>query len=362
MKACIVLVLSAGGCGGCDEPRTESGRDAADVPADVLDGKPDAPADAPPDSPDAPPDAYVAYPPECTTAPATLRDVSPRVIGDLALSGNVLYISAYEQANTGDISNSVILSIDLTTANEAYAPVTTAGFALLVAVGQDVFASITDSGTILRLHPGVAPETLITGRPSAGAITADATHVYWSEQATPGDPAVVKRRLLAGGTVESVLTCDRAYQLFVVGTDLYCVPLTGSVLHVAKDGSGQVAAITTNGYPIISTIHDGADLYSVGFTVYPQLDRIPLPDGPLALMYEGPTLGQRYAGLAATSTHFYVTEQNVGVRRFRRTNLATSVIATDYVSTGDPIIWNNRLYYATASATDTQHWLRYCVD
>jgi hypothetical protein len=313
--------------------------------------------------PDGPPDAYVAHPPECATGPATLLDVSPRTIGDIALAGDVLYISAYEQANTGDISNSVILSIDLTTGDEAFAPIATAGDAGLVAVGDDVYASIAAGGTILRLHPGVTPETLITGRPWVGAVTVDATHLYWGERATAGAPDAIKRRPLAGGTVEDVVTCDRATQLFVVGADLYCVPFTGSVLRVAKDGSGQVSSFSsTDSYPLVSTILDGGVLYIAGFSVYPQLHRIPLPSGPKTLLHEATTFG-RFTGIAATSTHFYVTHFDEGIRRFRRTDLANTVIAMDYIRFGDPVIWNDRLYYATASFTDAyQRWLKYCVD
>lgn len=355
------MFVAAGACNEASHSRrdaaVETTDDASDAPGvdAAIDGPPDA-------SIDGPPDAYVAYPPECTSGAATLIDLSPREIGDTALSGTVLYISAYEQADTGDVSNSVILSIDLTTGNEAFAPITTAGDASLVTVGSDVYASISTGGTIMRLHPGDTPATLITGRPSAGAVTADSTYLYWSERATPGDPDALKRRLLSGGTVENLITCNQATQLFVIGNNLYCVPFTGSVVSVAKDGSGQVTAYTTNGYPLVSTIHDGSELYFAGFSVYPQLHHMPVPAGPISLLHESATFG-RFTGLAATSTHFYVTHMDQGIRRFRRSDLATSVISADYVVTGDPVIWNNRLYYATASFTDAdQHRLRYCVD
>ena len=112
----------------------------------------------------------------------------------------------------------------------------------------------------------------------------------------------------------------------------------------------------------MSTILHGSDLYLAGFSVYPQLHRIPLPAGPPALLHEEAAFG-RFTGLAATSTHFYVTHMDEGIRRYRRTDLADSLVAMDYVRVGDPVLWNNRLYYATASFTDAdQHWLRYCVD
>jgi hypothetical protein len=159
-----------------------------------------------------------------------------------------------------------------------------------------------------------------------------------------------------------VVTCDQASSLFVVGTNLYCVPFSGSVLRMAKDGSGQVEGLGSNGYLIAATILDGAELYHVGFSVYPRLQHTPLPSGPIGVLYEGTSVG-RFMGLAATSTHFYVSHMDEGIRRFRRSDLTSTLIAMDYVRLGDPVIWNNRLYYATGSFTDAaEHWLRYCVD
>jgi hypothetical protein len=353
----------------CGHPRNTN---TADALADALD---DASGDTAldtgidvaidvPMSVDAVADVPASTSPACTTAPTILLDVSPRRIGNLAFAGNVLYVSAYQVDGQSNVTNAVVLAIDPITGAEVAAPLAMAGAPLVWSAG-DVYASDLGAGTIWRLHPGDAPVAVVTGRLSPMAVTTDGAYLYWSEKnQTFGMKDLVQRRLIAGGPVELVMTCDGARSLIVVGDELYCAAFVDGVLHGPKVGPGTdtPASIPFDGYPLSSMTLDGNVLYLVNAFNNPRLFRIPLPTGPAVLVDELPILG-RYSGLAMSSDTFYTIEQDSGLRRIDRATLAHHLIPDTTFSNGVPALWNNQLFFERSTPTSSgQPLVLHCVD
>jgi hypothetical protein len=351
-----VVATVSGGCDGCEHP-SQARADAVDPDATAdaeLDAARDAAADA---ARDATIDASNVVSPACTTTPTQLLDVSPSQIDRMALVGNTLYVSVYQ--NTGQV-----LAIDLTTGAPSDPPLATSGATSLFAVGGDAFATDATAGTIWRLHPGTTPTAVVTGRPTPTVATSDGTYVYWAESDGTGNPAIVRRQLLTGGTVGTVMTsCAFAHRLFVVGSTLYCLEFqAGAIEYAPSDGSSGPTSIGTDGYPADSMILDGNSFYIAGGYNYPRLWGVPLPSGPATKLHELTTFG-RYAGLAATPSYIYTVDTGAGIARFDRTTYTPQVIHSSVLDGGDPVVWNGQLYYAEQNPqTSGLRYVMHCID
>lgn len=289
-----------------------------------------------------------------------LVDASPRRITNIAAAGSVLYFAAYT-SNNGTISNAEVLAVDIATGAPVGTPLSTTGAPAVWAVGNDVYASdYSASGTIWKLQAPAAPVAVVTGRNKPGAVTADATHVYWAEEV--GSSTVVRRKAFANSTVEDVMTCASPRRLIVDATDLYCAPLQSSVLRAPKSGGQTVTIPVGSGYAVSSMVQDGTNLYVVNVYNYPQLWRVPMPDGPASLVKQVPEIG-RYEGLAISPTYFYTVDSNYGVRRIHRTSLDVDRIYNALFVTRAPLLANGRLYFlANNPQLAGPNYVMHCVD
>ena len=350
----FVLTLVACGSSHHDKPDAPAG----DAPADLAI---DVPADAAADAPaDAPIDAAPDLDPSCPSAPTILVDVDPRRIDTMANVANVLYVSAHNPSNASD---NVVLTLDAGTGASLASPLVPAA-SVAVWPGPDAAyaAEGRANGSIWRLVPGHAPVELITGRASPGVVTSDGTYVYWSEGST------VERRLIAGGSIEPVMTgCTMPSRLVVDASELYCLEFqNGDVKHVAKDGSGTVITLATDGYPAVTLVEDATNLYVANMYNNPRVFSGPKPSGPLGIVTQSPDLG-RYLGLAVAPYHFYVANQEGYVEEINRATHAVHKINilnnTTYGSPSlDPILWNDQLLVAASAYTTSGiRYVLHCV-
>src|SRR6185312_13449144 len=166
------------------------------------------------------------------------------------------------------VSDNALIAIDLTTGVAAAPIAQVSQVEVWSALGNVYMSEYRDDGTIWQIHPGSAPVALVEHLATPTVVTADNDYVYW---ATIGN--TVQRRLIAGGSIETVMTCTGAARLIIDDTDIYCAEgFQGYVLRALKDGSSipdEIGTTITN-YPIVSMIKDGAALY------YANLD--PMPD------------------------------------------------------------------------------------
>jgi hypothetical protein len=329
----------------CHKPAAQPQDPLPDAPA--VDAAIDAPIDAPQIGMDAPP------PLPCTSQ-QTLLDVSPRQLGGIAVSGNVLYASVYKLEGT-TLSETAVLSIDLTTGNEAAPPHVTSAIVTLAAAGDDVYASEhAASGTIWRFRPGTPPTQVITGLSGPRVTTADGDYLYWTEQPASSTTGIVRRRLIAGGPIEDVMSCDGAMRLLVVGDDVFCAN-TG-LTRAPKTGGGAITSIpyAKQGYYITSMVADQSDIYFVNIYNNPQAYRVAAPNGPAVLLKQLETFG-RFNGLALSGDHLYAIDQDTGLWRIHRTTGQADRILSTVLLDYDPVIWNGSIYFSSATLTSSGH-------
>jgi len=347
------LVLVAG----CSSPA----HGLADAARGIEDATVDAAPDAAPDArPDAPPDAAVSTSPRCTTTPTILLDTSPRVIGNMALAGDTLYVGAY-QVNNSTVSDNALIAIDLTT-GVATAPVAQAAqVQLWSALGNVYMSEYRDDGTIWQLHPGAAPVALVEHLATPTVVTADSDYVYWASAAN-----IVQRRLITGGPIQTVMACNEPSRLVIDDTDIYCAEgFQGHVLRALKDGTSLADTITTmgNDYPIVSMIKDGAALYYANLDPMPDLMQINPVTSSASVFFKSTAPG-RYTGLAATSDYFYLSNPFAGgLQRIQRATHAVETIVTDIGIYYDPVLWNKHVYYETQNPQASgERYVMQCVD
>jgi hypothetical protein len=344
----------------------------------VIDSASDAPIDTPVDAAvDAPPDVVLVDAPlgepRCTSGPTTLVDTSPRRITMIANVGNVLYVAAYDPSVTTD---GEVLALDPATGAAVASPLMLSTSGAVWGASDAAYATEgTTNGSIWRLVPGLNPVELITGRPTPTVVTSDGAYVYWSEKnPTANQPELIKRRAIAGGAIEQVMTgCALPYRIVVDATDLYCVEFqSGTVLRAPKDGSAGATTVPYSGtigggYPVATLIQDGASLYLANFYNNPQIWGATKPSGPFTLIKQNPDIG-RYLGLAATPQHFYASNAEGMIDQVDRTTHSLVPIQimnnVDHgAPSGDPIIWNGQLYVVADNYTQAGNRLvLHCID
>ena len=169
---------------------------------------------------------------------------------------------------------------------------------------------------------------------------------------------------IAGGTIAPVTDCASPISLIVDGGYLYCSEVShDDILAVATDGSGGgtiKATGTAGSYPAVAMT---AQAGHVDFSVLdapPELWDAPEPAGS-ATQIAIPSMG-RYTGLAGTGTYLYV-DDDVGLQRIRRSDLATETLYAHTGMQGNPIIAGSQLYFlANDPAQSGQRYVMHCVD
>ncbi len=339
MRGVVFVAFALLGCG-----QKQPGSPDAEAPADLLVDTPIDTAVLPPDvTPDAPP-------PSLCTAFTTLIDVSPRRLANIARSGPTLYASAFAFDGV-TASDPVVLSIDLTTRIVDPTPLATASVSVLSAAGDDVYA-IETGGTITRLRPGEQPQVVITNRLNPRAATADGGFLYWTEENPASGQDLVRRRLIAGGPIEEVMSCENPFRLLVVGADLYCA---GRVLeHAPKAGGGPTTRVgnSDTGFFIPTIVEDGGMIYFGNSEAnHPTLFEVE-PPNPATKIHQQVMFG-RYSGLAVSPTFVYAIADETGLWRFdRTTHLAEQLVSTTLLNQ-EPVRFNGELYVQSATATSS---------
>jgi hypothetical protein len=305
---------------------------------------PDSGGDAPPD---APPDAGPPAASTCAATASILVDVAPSRVGQIARVGDTLYVAAYDYDNA-DL-NPRVLAYDLTTGTPSASPFFLTQIRPQLWPGDgEVWVSDYSAGSIWRLRPGMNPEEVVTARPKPGAVTAEGGYVYWGETEPPSnEQSVIRRRLITGGAVETVTTCN-AIDLVVVGDDLYCADFLHGIKRAPKSGGNAVSISSPSSYPIPSFTRDGNDLFFVTLKPTAEIYRLPIPNGPASLVTEL-TTPSRYSGIAASSQFIYLTGDG-GVRRIHR---PTNLLETSYSGTlcaEDPVLWNGQIVFVKKDA------------
>jgi hypothetical protein len=344
-----LVVIGLVGCSS-QHAAVDSGTDARNADADIGDdAAPDALFDASIDAP-----SFVASP-ACTTTPSIMFDSMTRQIGNIARSGNTLYVSAYAVVNS-TATDPVIIPIDLTTGTAGTAFIPDHPVALWVG-GGDVYASErADDGTIWRLHDGGSPVALVQHLPTPTVVTSDDAYVYWGEVS-----GLVKRRALAGGAITPVTTCDPSRELVIRGDQLYCA-YNGFVFRTAKEGAGQpiYMSSTATQYPIAEMIQDGS-IYYITLDPMPDIFTVDTTTDAAVRLNQLTSIG-RYYGIATSSDYFYISEGS-GLRRMSRSTFASTVIAPATGAQANPIVWNGQLYFAMMNQQDPGlHYVMHCID
>ncbi len=311
-----------------------AGEDAFEIDARSIDGAVDAPPDAVPDAP--PP------PSMCSSTASLLVDVAPSRISNIVRVGDTLYIGTYElDENTQNDTNARLLTYNLTTGMPAASPMAFQSRPYLSGGDGEAWASDFASGTIWRLQASASPTAIVTGRPNPGAVVAEGGYVYWAEAVPPSQQeTVIKRRLVAGGTVEPVTTCDNPRDLSIIGNDIYVGDFFQGVISRAPKTGGTAVPITSNGYPLMSMVRDGNDLYFVTLKPTAEIYRVSTPNGPATLVKEMTDVG-RFEGIALSPTYIFVAG-DYGVRRIRRTTNVMEPIYTGGCGE-DPVLRNNEI-------------------
>ena len=331
----VVLMIAA-----CDSPRSPA------IDAPVADTVPDVDAqidDAPIDAADAAIDAPVSTSPRCTTTPTIFWDVSPKVLGNIAHAGNLLYVSAYTSSAAGP-SDAVIITLDLTTGLQVGADQPTARPVALWESASAVYgADAADDGTVWKLEPGQAPVAFLEHVPTPGPALEDGAYLYFTDHAWNLPNGMVRRRLISGGPVEDVIPCNDARDLMIDGASIYCVGWQ-SVLRGLKAGGGLPESVSVpDSYPFVSATIAGDAIYYV--RLFNRLYRQPLFGSSATSVHETTMIGSRYVGLTATSDVVYVVDQNWGIWRIDRTTYAAQHIVHAPSIAGDPVVWNDQLFY-----------------
>jgi len=341
----LVVLLVA-----CSSPSHALSPDAS-KPESAIDAAIDARADSPLDAP-----TIHTFSPTCSTTPSVLLATGVRIIGNMARAEDTLYVSAYQaDPNTGTISDNALYTIDLTTDIATFSagavPVE------LWPAGDNVYESEAQAdGTIWQLRPGLAPVALVQHLPTPTVVTADHDYVYWADSSD-----TVQRQLLAGGPIETVMSCASATRLVIDDLYIYCSSAE-HIMRALKAGGGTVDEVVTmiTDYPVTSMIKDGAYLYDVTLDVFPDLLRI---DGTTGTLIDKLSTSGRYAGLAASTDYFYIADLNHGLRRIQRTTYADELIVDHYGVLLDPVLWNHDLFYEDQDPQlFGERYVMHCVD
>jgi len=341
----VALLVFAAALIACNEPRPARSDAPIDVVIDAsvdaaIEAQVDAQVDAAIDAfaPDAPSSS-----PSCAGGATTLLDVTPKQLASIKRAGDVLYASAYLY-DSMTVSAPVVYAVDLMTGQTIGMPHATNAAVALYASGDAVYGpEYIENGTIWRFRPGMAPEALVTQRPYPGPVAADESYVYWVE-ATSGANDAVKRRLIAGGPIENIMTCTDVYELLLDGASLYCVGFTGITWGLKAGGSIPQGISMPSTYPIFTALIDSGVLYYVDFGVYPELYAVNLFGSSAALVKREPEIG-RCNGLETSRDYYYTVDVSRGIRRIHRGDLTTELIVPSFIVAGDPVLWNDQLYY-----------------
>jgi hypothetical protein len=270
---------------------------------------------------------------------------------------DTLYISTFDLENPGsgpEVVAGRVIAVDLVGGTQVTLLPGTIDYSLWAADGWAYAAEYsTASGTIWRFKPGTAPTALITGRPNIRVVTADATHVYWAEK-LDSTTDVVKRQLISGGAVETVMNCRSAWALSLDDQNVYCEEFDHNLLRAPKTGASALPIATSN-YAYAGMVRCAQSLYATNVGTK-TIQQVPMPDGPGTTFATVDGIG-RFYGIAATAAHFYVTPLAVGIVRVSRTDATYDVIAPDEASEGTPVVWNGQLFYYNRDIG-----VRRCVD
>lgn len=342
----VALLVVSASLVACKDPSPARIDAPFDIGLDVaIDAPIDAPIDVAIDAPvDAAIDAYVpdapSTSPSCAGGSTTLLDVSPKQLSSIKRAGDVLYASAYRyEANS--VSGPVVYAVDLTTGQTIGTPHATATPVSLYAAGDSVYGpEYIENGTIWRFRPGMAPEALVANRPWPGPVAADESYVYWAE-ATSGANDMVRRRLLAGGPIEDVMPCNDAYEVLLDGVSLYCVGRSGITWGLKAGGSIPQGISIPSSHTIYTALVDSGALYFVNFE---GLFAVNLFGNSAVHVEQAPEVG-RYIGLETTRDYYYTVRTDRGIRRIHRTDLASELIVPSLLIAGDPVLWNEQLYF-----------------
>jgi hypothetical protein len=342
MRGVVLVAFALCGCGD---------KRGATPDAEVVDSPTETPVDTavlPPDSsPDSMPDAAT---PSLCTAPATLVDVSPRRIANFVRSGSTLYTSvfAFDGVNATDAA---VLAVDTATGAIAPSPLLTSTPAAVFAVGDDVLVVEFLGGTISRIHPGDPPTVLITNRLKPRAATADAEFLYWSEENPAGPADFVRRRLLAGGPIEDVMTCENSFRLLLVGPELYCA---GRRLQHAPKAGGQTTQVTNpiEGFFIPTLIEDAGTIYFANSEAN-HSTLFEVGAGDIAVKLHQLTGFGRPTGIVAAPAFIYMVDEDSGLWRVDRTTHVAEHLINTVSLGGTPVRFNGEFYLQASTPTSS---------
>ena len=354
---CTVALMLAllSGCNHHAAARDASGAPAA-MDAALADGAPDAAldaADAP--GPDAACPGYTSdapgpvASPACTSGATMYADFGTSLTTNMVRVGSTLYAGVYDTAGPGGaVTAGRVMAIDLDSGAQSMV-LSRSGAAYHMSTANDwVFAAESGTdGSIWRWRDGEAPAAVLTHRSTLGAVTADATYMYWNEAPSGSvDANLIQRQPLCGGPIDTLIAgCTSTLGLVSDGQHAYCASFGHDVYAAAADGSSS-GTIAYSSYPWTSLILVDSTLYGtdVGdLTIH----AIPTPGGP-ATTFASTTTGGRFLGLAASDAYLYATSTG-GIYRIDRANGAYTQLTSDSAE-AYPVLWHGQLFYLTRSA------------
>ncbi len=348
MRGVVLVAIALLGCG-----KNQTASPDAEAPGDsVADSPLDTAIDTPIDTAVLPPDVTPDAPlPSMCTAPATLVDVSPRRIANFVRSGSTLYTSvfAFDGVNATDAA---VLAIDTATGAIAPSPLLTSTPAAVFAVGDDVLVVEFLGGTISRIHPGDPPSVLITNRVRPRAATADEEFLYWTEENPAGPADFVRRRLLAGGPIEDLMTCENSFRLLLVGTELYCAGRR--LQHVPKTGAAQSTQVTNpiEGFFIPTLIEDAGTIYFANSEAN-HSTLFEVGAGDIAVKLHQLTGFGRPTGIVAAPAFIYMVDEDSGLWRVDRTTHVAEHLINTVSLGGTPVRFNGEFYLQASTPTSS---------
>lgn len=225
--------------------------DSAPLPDAAIDASvdarivPDVMYDAPPTCPLALPDPIIPDTllpsPACASGASQIYEVGNYRIRTIAAVGDLLYVGWFEPSSNGGVQTGGVEEYNLVT--NSHRPVLeTFGAPAISQSNGHIWISDSNDNRVWLLGPGVVPTPVAYDITNGAYFQSDATHLYWVGS-DPTQHAKVYRQPICGGARETLMDCESARALQLVGDDVYCGSLYGEIKRIPKTGGVETVVV-----------------------------------------------------------------------------------------------------------------------